>query len=92
METPQGRLQTIEKDRKDRDDRDRLDKKISVRKTETIARDRKYFNGNHFRATGATQKTETTQNIPQCAVLCSVLCSKMAGSTELFLNKERFME
>ena len=74
METPHRQPRTIEKDRKDRDDRDRLDSKISIRKTETIARDRKYFNGNHFRATGATQKTETTQNIPQFTVLmfCTV--------------------
>ena len=64
METPQGRPQTIEKHRKDRDNCDRLDRKFSIRKTETIARDRKYFNGNHFRATGTTQKTETTQKYP----------------------------
>ena len=41
METPQRRPRTIEKDRKDRDDRDHLDRKISIWKTETIARDRK---------------------------------------------------
>ena len=64
METPQGRPRTIEKDRKDRDDRDRLDRKISIRKTETIAKDRKCFNGNHIRATGTTQKTNTIQKYP----------------------------
>ena len=61
METPQRRPRTIEKGRKDWDDRDRLDRKISIRKTEMIARNRKCFNGNHFRATGTTQKTETIQ-------------------------------
>ena len=64
METPQGRPRTIQKDRKDRDDRGRLDRKISIRKTETIAKDRKCFNGNHFRATGTTQKTEKIQKYP----------------------------
>ena len=64
MERPQGRPRTIEKDQKDRDDRDRLDRKTSIRKTETIARDREYFNGNHLRATGTTQKTKTTQKYP----------------------------
>ena len=43
METPRRRPRTIEKDRKDRDDRDHLDRKISIRTTETIARDRECF-------------------------------------------------
>ena len=46
METPQEQPRTIEKYLKDRDDRDGLDRKISIRKTETIAKDRRYFNGN----------------------------------------------
>ena len=46
------------------DDCDRLDRKISIGKTETIAKDRKCFNGNHFRATGRIQETETTQKYP----------------------------
>ena len=52
------------KDRKDWDNRDRLDRKISIRKTETIAKDRKCFNGNHVQVTGMTQKTDTIQIYP----------------------------
>ena len=90
METLQRRPRTIQKDRKDRDDRDRLDRKMSIRKTKTIARDRKYFNGNHFRATGTNKKTETTQNIPQCTVLCSVLCSKNGWINRIIFKQRTF--
>ena len=84
----QGRPQTIKKDRKDRDDRDRLNRKISIRKTEATARNRKYFNGNLLRATGTAQKTETYQKYSMTHHTLPTVF-KMATSTEL--NTVRFI-
>ena len=85
METPRRRPRTIEKDRCDRD---RLDRKVSIRKTETIARERKCFNGNHFRATGTTQKYLTMHRT------FPTVFQKWLRQQDFFFkkNKERFLD
>ena len=81
------------KDRKDWDDRDRSDRKISIRKTETIARDREYFNGNHVLATETTQKIETTQNYPTMHRIFPTVFQKwLRQQTEGLLAQEQKFE
>ena len=90
----------------DRDDHERSIKTEKTEKTGTTAvawienflsgrpkRSRETVNilmETHFRATGTTQKTETTQNIPQCAVLCSVLCSKNGWINRIIFIQRTF--